>query len=285
MKRIYTLLWSVLLLQAATAQEETMVRQRIDQLFAAMYQRDTAALRECFIPAAGLYTYHRDSKGNPRPKGESVNDFIRGVASIGDSPFEEKLTGWHCLIDEGIASVWTPYTFFFEGKFSHCGVNSFELIKVHGDWKISHLTDTRRKGDCYDPMEVRRELDSLINQWHHAAAVADEDAFFGFMPKDGIYIGTDATERWLRDELREWSAEYFSRESAWDFKPVSRSIDVDASGISASFDELLDTWMGVCRSTGMLEKRDGQWKLVYYHLSIAVPNDVLDGYRALIGKK
>ena len=116
------------------------------------------------------------------------------------------------------------------------------------------------------------------------AAVADEDAFFGQMTPDAIYIGTDATERWKRDELREWSKKYFEGKSAWDFTPLSRNITVGETAQTAYFDELLDTWMGTCRSTGMLEKSDGGWKITYYHLSIAVPNDKLDGYRAIIGK-
>ena len=49
-----------------------------------------------------------------------------------------------------------------------------------------------------------------MNAWHKAAATADEDTFFGSMTADAIYIGTDATERWLRDELKEWSKEYFA---------------------------------------------------------------------------
>ena len=264
--------------------QEADLKQVIEQFFQSMYKRDTAALRRAFLPGAMLYTYSHDSKGNPRAKGETVTDFIRGVSLIGDAVMEERLTSWQFLVDDGVASVWTPYEFYFENKFSHCGIDSWEMIRVHGEWKISQLTDTRRKGNCTTEDDERKKIDSLINLWHRAAATADEDAFFGFMTKEAIYIGTDSTERWRRDELREWSKVYFDKNSAWDFTPLSRNITFGSPDI-AWFDELLDTWMGVCRSTGVLEKIEGEWKLVHYQLSLTLPNDKLDDFRKLIGKR
>jgi len=156
---------------------------------------------------------------------------------------------------------------------------------VQGIWKITMITDTRRKTACPSDQASIATIDSLVNLWHLAAAKADEDAFFGRMTEDCIYIGTDATERWLRDELREWSAAYFKKETAWNFKPLSRNVTIGPGGQMAWFDELLDTWMGTCRSTGIMQRFDGEWKIIYYHLSVAVPNDKMDGYRALIGKE
>lgn len=265
--------------------QEAEIRSRIISLFDAMYKRDTASIRQCFIPAAQLISYSYDAKGNPRVKAETVTDFNRGVSLVGDASFEERLTGWQLFVDDGIASVWTPYEFYFEGKFSHCGVNSFELIHIQGNWKISSLTDTRRRSNCPDGDKEIHTIDSLMNAWHHAAAIADEDAFFGRMTEDGIYIGTDPTERWLRDELKEWSKEYFKRETAWAFTPLSRNIIYTPGAQIAWLDELLDTWMGVCRSTAILKKMENEWMIVHYHLSIAIPNDKLDGYRVLIGKE
>ncbi len=265
--------------------QESVIRQRIQDMFQGMYRRDTAALRTCFIPAATFYTYAFDSKGHPRAKGEMLIDFLRGVSLIGEARLEERLTGWQCLVDDGIASVWTPYEFYVDGQFTHCGVNSFQLIQVQGEWKISMITDTRRKKACPDEELERFVIDSLVNAWHHAAAVADEKTFFDFMTSDAVYIGTDATERWLRDELAAWSRQYFERDTAWAFTPRSRTIRFAPGGQLAWFDELLDTWMGTCRSTGIVEKREGQWRLVHYQLSVAVPNDKLDGYRLLIGKE
>ena len=213
MKNIIAIIICTLSFVTSRAQEQE-IKAVIDKMFQSMYDGDTASLRKCFIPAATLMSYTYDAHGNARAKAETVQDFARGVALVGDDEFEEKLTGWQILIDDGIASVWTPYEFYFDGNFSHCGVNSFQLIKVQGQWKISQITDTRRKKNCITDKESIRIIDSLANVWHHAAAVADEKTFFGWMTEDGIYIGTDATERWLRDELAVWSKKYFDKESA-----------------------------------------------------------------------
>ncbi len=284
MKQIFLFIYFCFTVLVPVHSQEAEIRTVINKMFQSMYKADTVVLRTCFTPGAKFMTYSYDAKGNPRAKGEALPDFLRGVGLMGEAVMEERLTGWQCLIDDGIASVWTPYEFYFESKFSHCGVNSFQLIKVQGEWKISMITDTRRKDGCISEPKQTILIDSLINQWHHAAATADEDSFFGRMTPGGIYIGTDPTERWLRDELKEWSKEYFNREKAWDFKPISRNITIGPGGQMAWFDELLDTWMGTCRSTGILEKIDGEWMIIYYHLSVALPNDKLDGYRILIGK-
>ncbi len=224
MKHAFLICLYLSILAPAKAQESE-IRAVIDRMFTSMYKADTAAMRTCFTPGANLMTYSFDSRGNPRAKGEALADFLRGVAIMGEADMEERLTGWQCLVDDGIASVWTPYEFYFEGKFSHCGVNSFQLMNVQGKWKITMITDTRRKTACLSDRDQIMTIDSLLNQWHHAAAVADEDAFFGRMTEEAIYIGTDAAERWLRDELKEWSKEFFNRETAWAFKPLSRNID------------------------------------------------------------
>ena len=284
MKKTILLILSVLTIHLAAQGQEAEIRAVIDRMFTSMYKADTAAMRTCFTPGANLMTYSFDSRGNPRAKGEALGDFLRGVAIMGEAEMEERLIGWQCLVDDGIASVWTPYAFYFEGKFSHCGVNSFQLMNVQGKWKITMITDTRRKTDCPTDREQIVAIDTLLNRWHHAASVADEDAFFGLMTEEAIYIGTDATERWLRDELKEWSKEFFNRETAWAFTPLSRNTTIAPGGQIAWMDELLDTWMGTCRSTGILQRTNGEWKIIYYHLSVALPNDKLDGYRLLIGK-
>lgn len=283
MKKVFSLLLCLFSMINCWSQEQE-IKMVIDKMFASMYARDTVSLRECFIPAAQLMTYTYDAKGNPRSKAETINHFISGITSVGEAEIEERLTGWQCLIDEGMASVWTPYEFYFENKFSHCGVNSFQMLKVQGQWKITQLSDTRRRTDCVTDQKTVMMIDSTINLWHHAAAVADEDTFFGGMTEDGIYIGTDATERWLRDELAVWSKQYFDRETAWSFVPLSRNVTIGPGGHIAWFDELLDTWMGVCRSTGIVIKSDQGWKITHYQLSITLPNEKIDGFKKLIGK-
>lgn len=128
----------------------------------------------------------------------------------------------------------------------------------------------------------RVAIDTLLNAWHKAAARADADAFFGAMSERCIYIGTDKTERWTREELREWAKPYFSRGKAWSFQPVERQVFIGQKGKTAWFNETLETWMGVCRASGVLEKvRKSGWKIRQYHLSVTVDNGLIHGFLSL----
>lgn len=127
----------------------------------------------------------------------------------------------------------------------------------------------------------KQDIDNLLNNWHHAAAVADEDTFFGSMTADAHYIGTDETEDWTRDEMKEWAKDIFKRDSAWDFKVKERHIYFYKNNELAWFDETLDTWMGVCRGSGVVILTKEGWKIQHYVLSVAVPNDKIDAYLKL----
>ncbi len=102
--------------------------------------------------------------------------------------------------------------------------------------------------------------------------------FSDSMTQDAIYLGTDKTERWLRDELKAWSAKYFERESAWAFKPFDRNIYVSEDGDMAWWEEKLDTWMGVCMGSGVLSKTSEGWKIRHFHLSVTIDNDKIQDF-------
>jgi SnoaL-like domain len=182
-----------------------------------------------------------------------------------------------------MASAWCDYAFYADEKFSHCGVDAFLLMQKEGQWQILKIVDTRRKESC-EPV-TRNAIDTVMNRWHHAAAVADETVFFGLMTEDCEYVGTDPSEHWKRDELKKWSEKFFQRDSAWDFKPKSRVVHFTQNGQYAWFDELLDTWMGDCRGSGILIKTSDGWKLQQYVLSMAVLNDLTKDYINLLNKR
>lgn len=124
---------------------------------------------------------------------------------------------------------------------------------------------------CFSQSE--KQIDQFLDNWHLAAAKADSDLFFGSMTEDARYIGTDASENWKRDELKEWSKKFFERESAWDFKKIQRNIYMYEDQKLAWFDETLDTWMGVCRGSGVVIWTNDGWKLKHYVLSVTLPNE------------
>ena len=62
------------------------------------------------------------------------DDFIR-LATM-KQVIEEKLLSSEIKIHNNIAVAWVPYTLSFSGKFSHCGVDVFTLLKTAEGWKI-----------------------------------------------------------------------------------------------------------------------------------------------------
>lgn len=126
------------------------------------------------------------------------------------------------------------------------------------------------------------EINTLIDNWHVAAAKADAATFFGTMGDRCIYIGTDASERWTKTEFVTFAKPYFDKGKAWDFKPYDRDLHVTNDGKIAWFSELLTTWMGVCRGSGTLEKTREGWKIQQYHLSVTVPNEIIKNFISLV---
>jgi len=122
----------------------------------------------------------------------------------------------------------------------------------------------------------KENINKVLEDWHAAAAKANFEEYFGLMSGDGIFIGTDATENWQNKEFREFAKPYFDKGKAWSFTTLERNIYISENGETAWFDELLNTQMGICRGSGVLEKTQNNWKIKHYVLSIAIPNENVD---------
>jgi len=286
-KRI--LLWAILLplfAQAQNLDKRAAVVATIEQLFDGMRSADSAMVRAVFHPDMRLNTTMITPEGKPRMVKGDIDGFVRSVEQSEPGTLHEKIWRYDVQIDQNLASVWTPYTFFVGDQLSHCGVNTFQLFRGENGWQIIQITDTRHGEGCRtEAGDLEQELHTMIDGWHQAAADADADAFFGAMAADGIYIGTDKSERWLRDELRTWAADAFERETAWAFKTIDRVVTVADDERHAWWDETLDTWMGVCRSTGILERTPDGWKIKHYQLSVTVPNEKIEDFKSLVNEK
>lgn len=266
--------------------EEKAVQTVIDNFFEAMRQGDAIKAKEFFVPGAILTTTHQDMDKKPLRQSSTVKEFLKTIEQHDKGELDEKLWSYHIQVNQDLASVWTDYTFYYKGALSHCGVNSFALHQTDTGWKIINIVDTRAYKNCQtEATDISKEVDELMNAWHHAAATADEDVFFGSMTSGGIYIGTDKTELWTNEEMAVWAKKYFERETAWDFKTIDRNVYATQDGQTAWFDELLDTWMGVCRSSGVVVKENGEWKIAHYHLSVTVDNDDIQDFIKLTTKE
>jgi ketosteroid isomerase-like protein len=128
-----------------------------------------------------------------------------------------------------------------------------------------------------DEPAIARELDDF----HDAAASADEQRYFAHFAPDGVFLGTDATERWEVPAFRAYAHPHFAQGKAWSFRGVRRRIAV--RGDIAWFEEDLDTRnLGPARGSGVLVRKGPRWLIEQYVLSITVPNERFKDVRELL---
>ncbi len=123
---------------------EKEIKQVIQNMFQAMLQADTSSLRTCFSDKVIFQTIVNKLEGVVI-KTESINDFIQSIGKQTPNVLDERIEFGAIQMDELMATVWTPYTFYYKGQYSHKGVNSFQLVKLKEGWKIQYLIDTRYK--------------------------------------------------------------------------------------------------------------------------------------------
>lgn len=136
------------LLTKAQQIEETAVKATITNLFDGMRKSDSTLLKSAFSAHAIMQTITKTKDGKTVVRNEHPKDFISSVTKPHTEKYDERIVFTKILIDDKLASVWTDYKFYLGDKFSHCGVNSFQLVKLDEGWKIIYIIDTRRKENC-----------------------------------------------------------------------------------------------------------------------------------------
>ena len=126
---------------------------------------------------------------------------------------------------------------------------------------------------------ITRELDDF----HDAAAKADEPRYFAHFARGGVFLGTDATERWDVAAFRAYAHPHFAKGKAWTMRATRRAITIADDARTAWFDEDLATErLGPARGSGVLVLECGAWKVAHYNLTITVPNERFGEVRALL---
>lgn len=139
----------VLMLSAAPAAaqeaEEQAVKDVVVRLFDGMRARDTAQMRSVFAEQAQFYGVGRDGTISVSTPG----DFMRSIAGAPEGlVLDEVLHDVEVRVDGPLAAVWTYYDFFAGDRFSHCGYDAIQLLKLAGEWKIVAIADSRRTEEC-----------------------------------------------------------------------------------------------------------------------------------------
>jgi hypothetical protein len=133
---------------------------------------------------------------------------------------------------------------------------------------------------------AKADIDALMTTWHKAAAAADEKTYFDLMAPEAIFLGTDATERWTKDEFRNYAESRFKGGSAWVYWATKRNIYLSSDRTVAWLDEELASksyW--TCRGTAALEMVNGQWKIRHYNLMFTIPNSAVREIKPVIQRE
>jgi len=126
----------------SAASAEDSVKTAVNLLFTGMKTSDAAMIERSFADSAILQTITGPQGG---VLNEKVTDFSAVISKMAPGDADERIQFDVIRIDGPLAIVWAPYEFYYKGKYSHKGIDSFQLVRVKGVWKIQYLVDTRRK--------------------------------------------------------------------------------------------------------------------------------------------
>jgi ketosteroid isomerase-like protein len=140
-----TFIISASTLKAQTAEDS--VKAVINKLFTAFKNSDAVAMKSTFADSAILQTF-LVKDGTTVIESEKVDAFAQSISKLSKGDADERIVFDVIKINGPLAMVWAPYKFYYKGAFSHCGVDSFQLVKVNGEWKIQYLVDTRTRKGC-----------------------------------------------------------------------------------------------------------------------------------------
>ena len=142
--------------QAQDQAEAAAIMLPINQLFAGMNKGDSAMVHRAFTRKVSLATIAKDKNGKDTfAQEESLDGFLKAVGTPRPEPLSEPIWDAKISVDGNLATVWAQYALYVGKRFNHCGVDAFSLIKGEdGQWRIFHLSDTRRKDNCNVPASI-----------------------------------------------------------------------------------------------------------------------------------
>lgn len=129
--------------------EKQAIKKVIETFFEGLHKGDSAIMATTLHKEIKIQTTRNNREGDRLLFSETREKLLENVSKKKPSDvYKEKLLSYDIKVDGNLASVWTPYEFYFNGNFSHCGANSFQMFNNNGNWQIIYLVDMRRRGNC-----------------------------------------------------------------------------------------------------------------------------------------
>lgn len=143
------LLISSLVITAQEKNEQQEVKKVIETFFIGLHKGDSTIMKSTLHKDIKIQTTFTNREGLKNLNNQSRQALLTGVANKKpENVYLEKLLSYNIKIDGNLASVWTPYEFYLNDNFNHCGANSFQLFNNNGKWQIIYIVDMRRRDNC-----------------------------------------------------------------------------------------------------------------------------------------
>ena len=118
---------------------------------------------------------------------------------------------------------------------------------------------------------------AVLDDFHDAASKADGERYFNHFAENAIFLGTDITERWDLEAFKAYALPFFDQGRGWTYVPQARHIYFSLDGNTAWFDEIVrNERFGDTRGSGALVKINDGWKVTQYHLTLPIPNALIN---------
>src|SRR5262245_21326927 len=85
------------------------------------------------------------------------------------------------------------------------------------------------------PGDVTQTLSGILDDFHDAASKADYARYFAHWSPVSVFLGTDATERWVGAEFREYAKKRFDTGKGWTYRSHDRHVTLAPDGEHAFF--------------------------------------------------
>jgi len=122
--------------QAVSPEDRDAVLSAVQTFFRTMTEKDVEGARTVLEPEGRFFSVRTGAGGARTVRSFTNQSYLDGLAG-GTVRQVERIWDARVTVHGDVANVWAPYDFHRDGIFSHCGVDSFDLIRTPQGWKIT----------------------------------------------------------------------------------------------------------------------------------------------------
>lgn len=149
---LYFVLSGVFQLPTYSGQVNTNPAEEIEKVimdfFDAMRNSDAAGMETFLTADATLKTVATSGADSSILRETNIRSFLNSVGESQPGSLDEQIVSFTSHVDGNLSTAWMEYRFYYNEEFSHCGVNSMNLIHSETGWKIFSIVDTRHQESC-----------------------------------------------------------------------------------------------------------------------------------------